>query len=147
MRRLRPIFDPKKPTALFLGRAISRSHEGHKALIVEGIRRVGQACIAVRNTQGIDEKTPFDFEYVRARIEHGLREYQGRFVVVPVPNISATSSTAATSATRSSASSWIPRIEGVSRATEARRSSRKAPAERCGILKKSEATCRALVPR
>ena len=42
----------------------------------------------MRNTQGIDEKNPFDFEYVRARIEHGLREYQGRFVVVPVPNIS-----------------------------------------------------------
>jgi hypothetical protein len=87
MRLLRPIFDPKKPTALFLGR-YQPFHEGHKALIVEGIRRVGQACIAVRNTQGIDENNPFDFEYVRARIEHGLREYQGRFVVVPVPNIS-----------------------------------------------------------
>jgi hypothetical protein len=87
MRLLRPIFDPKKPTALFLGR-YQPFHDGHKALIVEGIRRVGQACIAVRNTQGIDEKNPFDFEYVRARIEHGLREYQGRFVVVPVPNIS-----------------------------------------------------------
>ena len=87
MRLLRPIFDPKKPTALFLGR-YQPFHDGHKALIVEGIRRVGQACIAVRNTQGMDEKNPFDFEYVRARIEHGLREYQGRFVVVPVPNIS-----------------------------------------------------------
>ncbi|HEY4406504.1 MAG TPA: adenylylsulfate kinase, partial [Xanthobacteraceae bacterium] len=87
MRLLRPIFDPKKPTALFLGR-YQPFHDGHKALIVEGIRRVGQACIAVRNTQGIDEKNPFDFEYVRARIEHGLRDYQGRFVVVPVPNIS-----------------------------------------------------------
>jgi adenylylsulfate kinase len=87
MRLLRPIFDPKKPTALFLGR-YQPFQDGHKALIVEGIRRVGQACIAVRNTQGIDEKNPFDFEYVRARIEHGLREVQGRFVVVPVPNIS-----------------------------------------------------------
>jgi hypothetical protein len=86
MRLLRPIFDPKKPTALFLGR-YQPFHDGHKALIVEGIKRVGQACIAVRNTQGIDEKNPFDFEYVRARIEHGLREHQGRFVVVPVPNV------------------------------------------------------------
>jgi hypothetical protein len=48
---------------------------------------VGQACIAVRNTQGTDEKNPFDFEYVRARIEHGLRQYEGRFVVVPLPNV------------------------------------------------------------
>ena len=82
------IFDlPRSRPRCFLGR-YQPFHEGHKALIVEGIRRVGQACIAVRNTQGIDEKNPFDFEYVRARIEHGLREYQGRFVVVPVPNIS-----------------------------------------------------------
>ena len=41
----------------------------------------------MRNTQGIDDKNPFDFEYVRARIEHGLREFEGKFVVVPLPNI------------------------------------------------------------
>jgi adenylylsulfate kinase len=86
MRRLRPIFDPRKPTALFLGR-YQPFHEGHKALIAAGLERVGQACIAVRNTQGIDASNPFDFEYVRARIEHGLKEFQGRFVVVLVPNI------------------------------------------------------------
>jgi hypothetical protein len=86
MRMLRPIFDPRKPTALFLGR-YQPFHEGHRALIAAGLERVGQACIAVRNTQGIDANNPFDFEYVRARIEHGLKEFQGRFVVVSVPNI------------------------------------------------------------
>jgi adenylylsulfate kinase len=86
MKQLRPVFDFKKPTALFLGR-YQPFHDGHKALIVEGIKRVGQACIAVRDTQGTDEKNPFNFEYVRSRIEHGLREYEGRFVVVPLPNI------------------------------------------------------------
>src|SRR6266550_7442602 len=86
MMCLRPIFDPKKPTALFLGR-YQPFHDGHKALIEEGLSRVGQACIAVRSTQGTDEKNPFEFEYVRARIEHGMREYEGRFVVMPLPNI------------------------------------------------------------
>jgi hypothetical protein len=86
MKRLRPVFDPKKPTALFVGR-YQPFHDGHKALIVEGLKRVGQVCIAVRTTHGIDDKNPFDFEYVRARIEHGLREFEGRFVVVPLPNI------------------------------------------------------------
>ena len=38
--------------------------------------------------QGMDEKNPFDFEYVKSRIEHGLREFEGRFTVVPLPNIS-----------------------------------------------------------
>ena len=87
MKLLRPVFDPKKPTALFLGR-YQPFHEGHRTLIVEGLKRVGQACIAVRNTQGVDDKNPFDFEYVRSRIEHGLREFEGRFIVVPLPNIS-----------------------------------------------------------
>jgi adenylylsulfate kinase len=84
--KLRPVFDPKKPTALFLGR-YQPFHDGHKALIVEGIKRVGQACIAVRNTHGTDEKNPFEFEYVRSRIEHGLRAFEGHFTVIPLPNI------------------------------------------------------------
>jgi cytidyltransferase-like protein len=87
MRLVRPIFDVTKPTALFVGR-YQPFHDGHKALIEAGLRRVGQACIGVRNTARIDEKNPFNFEQIRARIEHALREYEGRFVVVPLPNIS-----------------------------------------------------------
>lgn len=83
---VRPSFDPKLPTALFLGR-FQPFHISHKALIIEGIERVGQACIAVRDTGGTDAKNPFYFEYVKSRIETGLREYEGRFIVVPLPNI------------------------------------------------------------
>ena len=86
MKLLRPVFDFKKPTALFVGR-YQPFHDGHRALIVKGIKRVGQACVAVRNTKGIDNENPFDFEYVRARIEHGLREFEGRFIVSSLPNI------------------------------------------------------------
>src|SRR5262249_13944175 len=65
--------------------AVSRGASGaHR----RGAASVGQACIAVRNTQGIDDKNPFDFEYVKARIEQGLREFEGRYAVVPLPNIS-----------------------------------------------------------
>ena len=84
--RLRPLFDWKRPTALFIGR-YQPFHAGHCALIEEGLRRVGQVCVAVRDTSGTDAKNPFDFEYVRSRIEHGLRAHQGRFVVLPVPNV------------------------------------------------------------
>lgn len=86
-RKLRPIFDAKMPTALFVGRW-QPFHEGHKSLIVKGIDRAGQACICVRDTAGIDDNNPFSFESIRARIEHGLREYDGRYIVIPVPNIS-----------------------------------------------------------
>lgn len=84
--KVRPIFDPKKPTALLIGR-YQPFHDGHKALVVEALRRVGQVCIAVRDTAGTDEKNPFLFEYVRARIDHALREFEGRVQVIAIPNI------------------------------------------------------------
>lgn len=85
-RMVRPVFDPKKPTALFVGR-YQPFHDGHKALITEGIRRIGQACIAVRDTHGTDDKNPFSFDEVKSRIETAMREYEGRYVIVPLPNI------------------------------------------------------------
>ncbi|TWS99486.1 adenylyl-sulfate kinase [Reyranella sp. CPCC 100927] len=84
--RVRPVFDPRKPTALFIGR-FQPFHGGHLALVREGLHRVGQACVAVRNTGGLDDSNPFDFEQVRARIEHALRMYEGRFIITPLPNI------------------------------------------------------------
>jgi adenylylsulfate kinase len=83
---LRPVFDSKKPTALMIGR-YQPFHDGHRALVLEAIKRVGQVCIAVRDTHGTDAKNPFSFEYVRARIEHGLRAHEGKFTVIPLPNI------------------------------------------------------------
>jgi cytidyltransferase-like protein len=85
-RRLRPSFDPQKPTALFLGR-YQPFHMGHQRLIEEGLRRVGQVCIAVRDTHGVDEKNPLPFFEVKQRIEAALLPYVGRFVIIPVPNI------------------------------------------------------------
>lgn len=85
--RVRPVFDPKKPTALFIGR-YQPFHDGHKALILAGVKRVGQVCIAVRDTSGINADNPLPFPEVRARIEHALRQYEGQFEVVLLPNIS-----------------------------------------------------------
>jgi cytidyltransferase-like protein len=86
LARLRPAFDPQRPTALFLGR-YQPFHSGHQRLIEEGLRRVGQVCVAVRDTHGTDEKNPLPFFAVKQRIEAALSAYAGRFVVVPLPNI------------------------------------------------------------
>jgi cytidyltransferase-like protein len=86
LARLRPAFDPQKPTALFIGR-YQPFHAGHQRLIEEGLRRVGQVCIAVRDTHGLDEKNPLPYFAVKQRIEAALAAYEGRFVVVPLPNI------------------------------------------------------------
>jgi cytidyltransferase-like protein len=84
--RLRPAFDPQKPTALFLGR-YQPFHPSHQRLIEEGLRRVGQVCIAVRDTHGLDGNNPLPFFAVKQRIKAALSAYAGRFVVVALPNI------------------------------------------------------------
>lgn len=86
LERLLPTFNPKAPTALFIGR-YQPFHDGHLRLIEEGLRRVGQVCIAVRDTHGTDEKNPFDFQAVKARIEAALWQHRGRFAVIALPNI------------------------------------------------------------
>jgi len=83
---LMPTFNPQKPTALFIGR-YQPFHLGHQRLVEEGLKRVGQACIAVRDTHGIDMKNPLPFFAAKQRIETALSAWMGRFVVVPLPNI------------------------------------------------------------
>jgi len=84
--KLMPKFNSKAPTALFLGR-YQPFHDGHKKLIEEGLRRVGQVCIAVRDTHGTDDKNPLDFYAVKAQIEAALWQHRGRILIVQVPNI------------------------------------------------------------
>jgi cytidyltransferase-like protein len=86
LAQLRPAFDPQKATALFIGR-YQPFHSGHQRLIEEGLRRVGQVCVAVRDTHNIDAKNPLPFFAVKQRIEAALSAYAGRFVVVSLPNI------------------------------------------------------------
>lgn len=79
-------FDWQKPTAFFLGR-YQPFHEGHKALILEGLERVGQVCIGVRDTEGLDEKNPFGYSYIRARIEMMMQDYMDKITILSMPNI------------------------------------------------------------
>ena len=76
----------KKPTAMMLGR-YQPFHNGHKALFKEIIRKTGQVVIMIRNTEGIDDKNPFNFETVKRNIEVSLKKYKGKFEIVKVPNI------------------------------------------------------------
>lgn len=81
-----PTFNSKAPTAFMLGR-YQPFHEGHKKLIVEAINRVGQACIAIRDTQGTGEKNPFTFEEVESNIRKGMIGFDGLYTIIRVPNI------------------------------------------------------------
>ncbi len=81
--------DEHAPTALLLGR-YQPFHDGHYKLCMEALGRVGQICIAVRNTTGL-EKNPFSFEDVATRIQAKF-EAEGtwdpkKMKIIQVPNI------------------------------------------------------------
>ena len=79
-------WDDKKPTVQMLGRW-QPFHDGHYALFEEIIKKTGQACIMVRDLQGVGDN-PFDFESIKSRITERLdKKYKNRFKVVLVPNI------------------------------------------------------------
>lgn len=80
---LQPVFNPLRKTALFVGR-YQPFHEGHKALVVEGIKRHGQACIGVR-----DENRDWPFQRVKQLIDFSMRDHVGRYSVLSLPNIGA----------------------------------------------------------
>ena len=81
------MFDPKKPTVQMLGRW-QPFHDGHLALFKEALKKTGQVCIMVRDTGGTDDSNPFDFDFVKEKIEEALLpEYEDKFMVQLVPNI------------------------------------------------------------
>ena len=81
------MFDPKKPTVQMLGRW-QPFHDGHLALFKEALKKTGQVCIMVRDTGGTDDSNPFDFDFVKEKIEEALLpEYEGKIMVQLVPNI------------------------------------------------------------
>ena len=80
------MWDNKKSTALLLGR-YQPFHDGHFALFKAALERADQVLIAVRDTGGTDPKNPFDFEFVKSKIEEKLVDYQGKYQIILVPNI------------------------------------------------------------
>ncbi len=78
-------WDNKKPTAQMLGRW-QPWHAGHQKLFEETLKRAEQVLIMVRDVQGVGDN-PFNFETIKTNIENALKEYEGKFKIMLVPNI------------------------------------------------------------
>ena len=79
------MIDWNKPTAMMLGRW-QPWHKGHQTLFEEALKRTGQVIIMVRDMPGSDNN-PFNFSQIRDRIKEALKQYEGKFEVIKVPNI------------------------------------------------------------
>lgn len=77
----------KNNTTCLIGR-FQPWHDGHHALFERAISKTGQVCIMVRDTEGTDDKNPFDFEFVKKRIDNYLLpKYAGKYEIILIPNI------------------------------------------------------------
>jgi adenylylsulfate kinase len=79
-------FVDQRSTGLMVGR-FQPFHGGHLKLFEKILEKQGQVCIAVRNTHGLDEKNPFDFQFVVDHINSALVNYKGKYTIVQLPNI------------------------------------------------------------
>ena len=61
-------------------------HGGHQKLFEKILEKTGQVLIMVRDVQGVDDN-PFDFETVKSNIEKALVNYEGKYKIILVPNI------------------------------------------------------------
>ena len=89
------MFDPKKPTALLLGRW-QPWHDGHLALFERALAKTGQVVIQVRDVEGSSggdgqDDNPFSYEEISKDIAEKLLssgyKIDEDFVIQLVPNI------------------------------------------------------------
>jgi nicotinamide mononucleotide adenylyltransferase len=79
--------DWKKSTTCLIGR-FQPWHGGHQALFERALSKTGQVCIMVRNTEGLDKNNPFDFEFVKSKINEALLpKYESKYEIILIPNI------------------------------------------------------------
>lgn len=79
-------WDNQAATALLIGR-YQPFHIGHKTLVAESIKRVGQCCIALRDVGGTNESNPYDFNKVKKEIESACIEFGNKIKIIELPNI------------------------------------------------------------
>lgn len=76
------LVDWTKPTTLLLGR-YQPWHDGHSALMAEGLKRTNQVVVAVRSSYKTSEKDPFSYSEVKQFIE----SKENKPFVLQFPNI------------------------------------------------------------
>lgn len=80
-------FKWKKKTAIFIGR-FQPFHNGHKEMFLRTLGRNKQVCILVMDSYGINKKNPFEFSYVRKKINEALLEYKNMYTIIKIPVVS-----------------------------------------------------------
>ena len=77
-------FNWKKKTAIFIGR-FQPFHQGHKMLFLNALKKNNQVTILVMDSYKINKKNPYQFSYVKKKINDKLKKYKDKFIIIKIP--------------------------------------------------------------
>ncbi len=80
-------FKWKNSSAIYIGR-FQPFHDGHKNIFLNALKKNKQVSILVMDSCGINKKNPFNFSYVKKKINFALRDYKNKYVIIKIPVVS-----------------------------------------------------------
>lgn len=84
---LKKKFNWKKKTAIFIGR-FQPFHDGHKTIFLKALKQDQQVAILIMDSFGINKKNPFDYRYVKKKINQSLQKYKDKYIIIKIPVVS-----------------------------------------------------------
>ena len=80
-------FNWKNKTAIYIGR-FQPFHEGHKHIFINALKKNSQVCILVMDSFNINKKNPYEFQYVKKKIDENLKNFRGKYIIIKIPVVS-----------------------------------------------------------
>lgn len=80
-------FNWKNKSAIYIGR-FQPFHQGHKKVFLNALKKNNQVTILVMDSHGINKKNPFNFYYVKNKINLALKKYKNKYVIIKIPVVS-----------------------------------------------------------
>ena len=77
-------FNWKKKTSIYIGR-FQPFHTGHEKVFVQALKKNNQVAILVMDSYKINKKNPFQFSYVKKKINDKLKKYKNKFIIIKIP--------------------------------------------------------------
>jgi cytidyltransferase-like protein len=78
------MFNWKKPTSVYIGR-FQPFHNGHKQIFLNALKLNKQVAILVMDSEGVGNKNPYKFSFVKKKINDNLNKYKNKFIILKIP--------------------------------------------------------------
>ena len=77
-------FNWRKKTSIYIGR-FQPFHDGHEQIFIKALKKNNQVAILVMDSFKINKKNPYPFSYVKRKINHKLKMYKNKFIIIKIP--------------------------------------------------------------